>query len=183
MRKILIVLISLLLTACVDDTAAYYVDKSGNHSLTIHRAQKQFWNNEVSVELVMSRLPECQRRVVLTDMPADEVEIELLSAGDNVWTLRAGKELWQVETQTCTQYADVKGELGELLGVFRPEGDKLVFEAAVAAGSDNATPAAGADGAAPAANADGAAAPADAQPAAAAPAQAPAPAPAPASAQ
>ena len=78
----------------------------------------------------------------LADMPADDVEIELLSGGDNVWTLRAGKEMWQVETQTCTQYPDVKGDGGELIGVFRVDGKKLVFEAAVLepVGADAAVP-------------------------------------------
>ncbi|NVD71639.1 hypothetical protein D0T25_29885 [Duganella sp. BJB488] len=132
MRKILIVLTSLLLTACVDDSASYYADGStGNHALTLHRAQKHFWSSDSNVELIMQRLPDCLRRVELAEMPADDVEIELLSNGDNVWTLRAGKEQWQVETQTCTQYPDVKGSEGELIGVFRVEDKKLVFEAAV----------------------------------------------------
>jgi hypothetical protein len=131
MRKILIVLTSLMLTACVDDSASYYADSSGNHALTIHRSQKHFWSSASSVELIMQRLPDCLRRIQLDEMPADEVEIELLSGGDNVWTLRAGKQMWQVETQTCTQYPDVKGDGGELNGVFRADGGKLVFEAAV----------------------------------------------------
>jgi hypothetical protein len=132
MRKILIVLMPLMLTACADDTASYYADGStGNHALTIHRAQKHFWSKDSRVELIMQRLPDCLRRVELSEMPADEVEIELLAGGDNVWTLRAGKETWQVETQTCTMYPDVKGDGGELLGVFRIEDGKLVYEAAV----------------------------------------------------
>jgi hypothetical protein len=131
MRKILIVLTSLMLTACVDDSASYYADSTGNHALTIHRSQKHFWSSASSVELIMQRLPDCLRRIQLDEMPADEVEIELLSGGDNVWTLRAGKQMWQVETQTCTQYPDVKGDGGELIGVFRADGGKLVFEAAV----------------------------------------------------
>ena len=90
MRKILIVLMPLLLTACVDDSASYYADGPvGNHALTIHRMQKHFWRKEATVELIMQRLPDCLRRVELTEMPADEVEIELFSGGDNVWTLRA----------------------------------------------------------------------------------------------
>ena len=143
MRKILLVLICLMLTACVDDSASYYVDgATKNHALTLHRAQPHFWGGDIDVELILSRWPDCQRRLVLAQMPADEVEIELLSAGDNVWTLRAGKQLWQVETQSCTQYADVKGDPGELIGVFRVDGDKLVFEAAVSAPADAAAPAA-----------------------------------------
>ena len=131
MRKILIVLTSLMLAACVDDSASYYADSTGNHALTVHRAQKHFWSGASSVELIMQRLPDCLRRIQLDEMPADDVEIELLSGGDNVWTLRAGKEMWQVETQSCTQYPDVKGDGGELIGVFRADGGKLVFEAAV----------------------------------------------------
>jgi hypothetical protein len=132
MRKILIVLMPLMLAACVDDSASYYADGStGNHALTIHRAQKHFWSSDSRIELIMQRLPECMRRIELEDMPADEVEIELLSGGDNVWTLRAGREMWQVETQTCTAYPDVKGDGGELIGVFRADGNKFVFEAAV----------------------------------------------------
>jgi hypothetical protein len=132
MRKILFLLMPLLLAACVDDSASYYADGPvGNHALTIHRAQKHFWSKDSRVELIMQRLPDCLRRIELTDMPADEVEIELLSAGDNVWTLRAGQEMWQVETQTCTLYADVKGDGGELMGVFRDDGGKFVYEAAV----------------------------------------------------
>jgi len=143
MRKLFIVLMSLMLTACVDDTASYYADgTNGSHALTIHRQQKYFWSSDSKVELIMQRLPECLRRVELTDMPADDVEIELLSGGDNVWTLRVGKEMWQVETQSCTEYPDVKGDGGELMGVFRVDGNKLVYEAAVLepVGSNTTTP-------------------------------------------
>ena len=40
MRKIVIVLMSLMLTACVDDSVSYYPE-SGNpvHALTIHRTK------------------------------------------------------------------------------------------------------------------------------------------------
>ncbi len=132
MRKILIVLMPLLLAACVDDSASYYADgPKGNHALTIHRVQKYFWSSNSKIELIMQRLPDCVRRIELSDMPAEEVEIELLSGGDNVWTLRSGNEVWQVETQTCTQYPDVKGDGGELMGVFRQDGNKFVYEAAV----------------------------------------------------
>jgi len=142
MRKILIVLMPLMLAACADDTASYFADGStGNHALTIHRAQKHFWSKDSRIELIMQRLPDCLRRVELSEMPADEVEIELLSGGDNVWTLRAGSEMWQVETQTCTMYPDVKGDGGELLGVFRVDGGKLVYEAAVLEPAPAASPA------------------------------------------
>nr|WP_315400700.1 hypothetical protein [uncultured Duganella sp.] len=132
MRKVLIVVMSLMLTACADDTASYYPDKgNAEHVLTVHRSQKFFWSSDSTVELIMQHLPQCLRRIALADTPADDVEVELYSGGDNVWTLRSGGEAWQVETQTCTQYPDVKGNGGELIGVFRVDGGKMVFEEAV----------------------------------------------------
>jgi hypothetical protein len=145
MRKYLILLLPLLLTACVDDSASYYVDgNTSGHALTVHRAQARFWSSEASVELIMSRLPDCQRRVVLETTPAEEVEIELYSSGDNLWTLKSGQQTWQVDTQTCTQYAEAKGDPGDLVGVFRDENGKLAFAAAVsvpAGQAENAAPA------------------------------------------
>ncbi|NRR33339.1 hypothetical protein HSX11_24490 [Oxalobacteraceae bacterium] len=143
MRKILIVLTSLLLTACVDDSASYYADGGpGNHALTLRRVQPHFWSGDVTVELIMSRWPDCQRRLQLTQGPGEEVEIELFSSGDNLWTLRSGKDMWQVESETCTQFAEVKGEIGEPIGIFRVDAGKFVFEPAI-----NAAAPAGAEGA------------------------------------
>lgn len=139
MRKIPIVLVSLLLTACVDDTASYYVDGGGgSHALTVRRVQEHFWKRNAAVALVLARWPDCQRRIELGTMPANDIEIELYAVGDNVWTLREGKQLWQVDTQTCTELAEPQTEAGELQGVFRVEGGKLVFVPAVAAAQDGA---------------------------------------------
>ncbi len=177
MRKYLILLLPLLLTACVDDSASYSVDNGpSTHALSVHRTQEHFWSDAVRVELILSHLPDCQRRLVLEQMPAEDVEIELYSSGDDVWTLRSGKQTWQVETQTCTQFAEAKGEPGELVGVFRDEGGKLTFAAAVAVPAGPATPPGGteapavavpaqAQDAAPAAPAAGAASTAGAAPA------------------
>src|SRR5471032_2377456 len=170
MRRIALLLLPLLLTACVEDAATYYVDPgNNNHTLTIQRSQSYFWNDEVTVRVLASRLPDCQRRFDLDAMPADDVEIELLTNGDNLWPLRAGKQLGRVDTQTCGMLADPKDDPGQLIGTFKPDGDHLIFEAVAAPTSG---PAAANAAAAVAAAADAGA------PAAAAPAAAPAPAPA-----
>src|SRR5476649_588005 len=150
MRRIALLLLPLLLTACVEDAATYYVAPGNNdHTLTIQRSQAYFWNDEVTVRLLASRLPDCQRRFDLDTMPADDVEI---------------KQLWRVDTQTCGMLADPKDDPGQLLGTFKPEGDHLIFEAVAAPTSG---PAAANAAAAVAAAAD-AGAPAAAAPAAAA---------------
>src|SRR5471032_185362 len=170
MRRIALLLLPLLLTACVDDAATYYVDPGSNdHTLTIQRSQPYFWNDEVTVRLLASRLPDCQRRFELDTMPADDVEIELLSNGDKLWTLRAGKQLWRVDTQTCGMQADPKDDPGQLVGTFKPDGDHFIFEPATAPTSGPAAANADAANAAAAAAPADAAAAAQAAPAAAAP--------------
>lgn len=148
MRKILLATLPLLLTACVDDSASYYVGGSGSsHALTVKREQEHVWKRDAAVSLILSRWPDCQRRIELGSMPAKEVEIELFGLGEQTWILREGNQLWQVETQTCTELPEPKAEAGDLLGVFRVEGGKLVFVPAVPA-TDGAPGAAGTPGAA-----------------------------------
>lgn len=148
MRKILLATLPLLLTACVDDSASYYVGGRGSsHALTVKREQEHVWKRDAAVSLILSRWPDCQRRIALGSMPAKEVEIELFGLGEQTWILREGNQLWQVETQTCTELPEPKAEAGDLLGVFRVEGGKLVFVPAVPA-TDGAPGAAGTPGAA-----------------------------------
>lgn len=133
MRKITIVLMSVLLAGCVDDSASHYID-GRDHSLTIRRQQSYFWKNQVAVSLVASRLPECQRLHPLADVaPAQDVKAELFAAGDGLWNVRLGDQLWQVETTTCNGLTelqnDPKADLGQLVGSFIVKDEKLVFEA------------------------------------------------------
>lgn len=133
MRNPLILLAPLMLAGCVDGAASYYID-GNDHTLTVRAEQPRFWNDEVTLRLIASRLPECQRQLVLGKLPADELEVELFANGDNVYTLRAGERQWRVETQGCTQLAvPAQAPAGRPLGVFRLDGEKkLVFDKAAA---------------------------------------------------
>ncbi|WP_295996946.1 hypothetical protein [Rugamonas sp.] len=131
MRRIALLLLPLLLSACVEDSATYYVTADSNeHTLTLQREQPYFWSDDVAVRLVAARLPDCQRRFDLDTMTADDVEVELFASGDRVWTLRAGKQMWQVDTQTCQLLPAPKGDPGQPLGTFKTDGERLVFEPA-----------------------------------------------------
>ena len=142
MRKILLVTLPLLLTACARDSATYYVDDSNNHTLSLRRDQEYFWNDNVRLTLVAARLPECQRQIPMGDMLRDEVDMEVFAAGENRWSLRAGEQVWQVETQGCSLVSETGPATGEKVGEFKVDGDKLVFEPAVAAPTAPAPPAA-----------------------------------------
>ncbi|MES2264510.1 MAG: hypothetical protein V4724_38930 [Pseudomonadota bacterium] len=130
MRKILLATLPLLLTACVNDSATYYAGGGNEHTLSLRRQQTVFWSDDAKVTVLAARLPDCQRLIDLTEMPVDEVDLELFSGGDNQWSLRSATQVWHVETQGCTLTGESSTVAGDKVGVFKVEGDKLVFEAA-----------------------------------------------------
>ena len=135
MRKLPLILLPLLLAGCVRQSASYYINDTKEHSLTVRIEQRYFWEDQVEVSVVASRWPECVRVFPLTRMAVDEVVLELFDTGENTYTFRSGTQLWQVETQGCTQKAAPAPEaMGEPVGVFRVgEGEKMDFEASKAA--------------------------------------------------
>jgi len=129
MRKLLL-LTPLLLAGCVDDSATYYID-GNQHALTVRVLQEYFWKKDVTIDLLASRMPDCQRRIPLGALPMSDVEIELFQSGENVYTLRAGEQAWRVETQGCSELEAPEQVTGQPLGLFHlDENKKLVFEKA-----------------------------------------------------
>lgn len=139
-RSTLLLLTPLLLAGCVKQSASYYID-GNQHTLSLRAEQEYFWDDEVAVKLAAARLPDCQRVFPITTLPIAAFNVELFSAGDNVYSLRAGKQVWRFETQTCAQLTDpTQQELGALLGAFRLDPEKkLVFEKAPGAAPAPAT--------------------------------------------
>jgi hypothetical protein len=130
MRKILTVLPVLLLAGCVNDSATFYADGTREHTLTVRRQQEFFWKEDAQYTLMAARLPECQRAIPLGEMPLD-LEFELFASGDNVWSLRAGKYVWQIETQGCSLVAEGGDTTaaGTKLGAYVAEGKSMRFDA------------------------------------------------------
>lgn len=131
MRKILL-LAPLLLAGCVDNSATYYID-GNQHALTVRALQEYFWKKDITLDLLASRMPDCQRRIALGKLPMPDVEIELFESGENVYTLRAGEQAWRVETDSCSEMEAPEQVTGKPLGLFHfDENKKLVFEKAEA---------------------------------------------------
>ncbi|MGK5080253.1 hypothetical protein [Janthinobacterium sp. HLX7-2] len=135
MRKLLIVMLSVLLSGCVQDFAIYMFD-GHDHSLTVRRQQNYFWQDTVEVQLRATNLPQCQRLHTLSTAAPADIKVELFAAGDGVWNIRMGKQLWQAETNTCNQLTemenDPKADLGQRVGQFVVVDEKLAFEPAQA---------------------------------------------------
>ncbi|MBD8532081.1 MULTISPECIES: hypothetical protein [unclassified Massilia] len=118
----------LLLAGCVDGSATYYIN-GNQHALTVRALQEYFWSKEVTLDVLASRMPDCQRRIPLGKLPMADVEIELFESGENTYTLRAGDEAWRVETATCSELEAPEQVTGKPLGLYHlDENNKLVFE-------------------------------------------------------
>jgi hypothetical protein len=130
-RSLLILATPLLLAGCVNETASYAIDSS-DHALTVVVTQDYFWSKQAGLRLIASRLPDCQRQLDLGKTPMADLNVELFSTGDNSFLLRSGEEMWQVDTQTCTQLPPPAGNVqAQPIGVFHfDDRKKLVFERA-----------------------------------------------------
>ncbi len=172
----LILLSTTLLSACVNDSASYTID-GNEHAISVRGYQEYFWDEQLTLTLVVTRLPDCSRQIPLAQVPISEFDMELYQSGADGYILRQGKKIWGLETTNCKLLDDAgKAPLGAKLGAFKiGEENKLVFEAAPKAPAPAAPPTTEAPAEAPAADAAPAEAPAAETPATQAP---PAPAPA-----
>jgi hypothetical protein len=78
----------------------------------------------------------------MTTLPAGDLDIQLFNGGDGVYSVRIGKEVMRIETQTCTRLTEPsQEELGERLGTFKlDEEKKMVFEKEPAAAAPAPAP-------------------------------------------
>jgi hypothetical protein len=132
MRSPLLVLTPLLLLAgCVNESASYTIDNN-DHALTVVVTQDYFWSKHASLRLIAARLPECQRQFDLGKTPLAGLNIELFSTGEGNFLLRAGDEMWQVETRNCTRLPEPSENVeAQPIGVFHMDDRKrLIFEMA-----------------------------------------------------
>ena len=131
MRLPLILLAPLLLTGCFIETATYSIDPNTDHAITVRVEKGTFWDKEGTLRVIMSRLPECQRQLELGSVWLSGLQVELFGNGNNVYTLRADDQAWQIDTTDCTelQAPDADAVTGLPLGIFELGDDnKLTFE-------------------------------------------------------
>ncbi len=132
MRSTLLLLTPLLLLAgCVNESASYTID-SNDHALTVVVTQDYFWSKQVALRVVASRLPDCQRQFDLGKTPLADLNVELFSTGEESFLLRAGDEMWQVDTRDCKQLPQPSDNVqAQPVGVFHMDTKKkFVFEPA-----------------------------------------------------
>ncbi|MDR1350316.1 MAG: hypothetical protein LBJ59_05980 [Zoogloeaceae bacterium] len=109
----------LLLSGCANDGAAYLIDGQ-RHAVSIVR-DNLFWEKQVNLALVITRLPDCQRRHAI-QKANPKAHIELWQPGQGTYILKIGQNMYVTETRTCEGFArldeEPPGGLGAQLGVF-----------------------------------------------------------------
>jgi len=131
MRLLPILLAPLLLTGCFIETATYSIDPNTDHAITVRVEKDTFWAKEGTLRVIMSRLPECQRQLELGSVWLSGLQVELFGNGNNVYTLRADDQAWQIDTTDCSGHEapDADAITGLPLGIFElGSDDKLTFE-------------------------------------------------------
>jgi hypothetical protein len=121
-----------LLGGCVNDAASYAVNNDRDHAVIVRLTQDYFWSKQASLSVLAARLPDCQRRFDFGKVSLTDLNIELFSTGDETYLLRAGDDMWQIETNNCTQLPPPGENVqAQPIGVFHLDDKKnLVFEKA-----------------------------------------------------
>lgn len=119
----------LLLSGCVKQSASYYLSDERDHALSVRAEQEYGWSKLITLSLVAANLPDCQRAVPLEKVHEDDVAVELFTTGENIFTIRSGEQLVQLDLQSCTELAaPPPTALGQPVGVFfLGSGKKMQF--------------------------------------------------------
>lgn len=134
MKKLLLLALLPALGGCINDSIGMRID-GPEHAVSLVREQKLFWEKRMDLEVVVARLPDCQRRHKLQPAAISPgFKVDVYALGQNAFLLEQGRNLYTVETQTCQKFEKLveppKDGKGELVGVFREQDGKLAFVAA-----------------------------------------------------
>ena len=130
-RLLLFPLLALLLAGCENSATAYIIDGK-DHALMLVREQRWFWSDEINQAVVVSRLPDCQRRVAIWPGTPSGPSMEVFEAGYRLWALEQGRRWYLASTDKClVQDWDDAPETppGPLVGTFVMRDGSPVFEA------------------------------------------------------
>lgn len=118
-----------LLAGCINDGAAYVID-GPNNALSVVREQNLFWEDKVKLSVVVSRLPDCQRKHAIGKFPT-RTSIELWQPGPGTYILQIGSRMFVTETRSCQGFAemteDPPGGMGTRVGLFSTKGGVFTF--------------------------------------------------------
>lgn len=129
LRRVIPLLLLPMLVACINDGAAYIID-GPRYALSVVREQNLFWENNVKLSVVVSRLPDCQRKHVIGKFPVS-ASMELWQPGPGTYIFKIGSRMFVTETRSCQGFAemteDPPGGMGDRVGLFSTKGGVFTF--------------------------------------------------------
>jgi len=131
-KAALLLLLAPLLAGCESESAALTLGNRA-HALTLVRTKPYFWSNAWQLELVVARLPDCQRRHDLKKTTSETPRIEVYWSGrPGLFGLRHGKRWYAADTVSCDMQImnEAPEDPGQFVGTFRVKNGTLTFEPA-----------------------------------------------------
>jgi hypothetical protein len=127
-----------LLAACgASESSSCMIDGADN-SLTLVRDKPYAWSGSWELAMVVTHLPDCQRRHRLKNGSDGNFRLEVYRPAEGAYILHYGKRWYVAELRSCRlqAYEEPPGEPGELVGNFETRGDPLHFVAATTPGAE-----------------------------------------------
>ncbi|WP_018411710.1 hypothetical protein [Methyloversatilis thermotolerans] len=121
--------LALLLAGCEIDNAAYMIEGK-DHALTISREKPYFWSDQYEMDVIVSRMPSCQRRYDMKPARLTTAFVTVFEGGEpNRYLLRQGSSRWYaVNTNDCVFAVIQKPQVEPpVIGVFRDQGEQFTF--------------------------------------------------------
>ena len=129
MRLPLALVLTAVLAGCGSTDMASMPIQGSDHSLTLVREKQFAWSSGWDLAVVVSRMPDCQRRHHLKHMGDGTFKIEVFRTPQARWILHQGKRWYIADTESCLlqQFDEKPADPGTLVGVFDDKSGTLTF--------------------------------------------------------
>lgn len=118
-----------LLSGCVMETGSYMIEGSRDHALTLVMEQPYFWSDKVNLQIVVARMPDCQRRHNMEPASLPDAEVSLYQVTPTEYQVQQAGNWYVANTEGCTlQSLDEEPKApGKLMGSFIRKSGRLEF--------------------------------------------------------
>ena len=129
MRLPFVLALGAALAGCGSTDMASMPIQGSDHSLTLVREKPYAWSAGWDLAVVVTRMPDCQRRHHLKHMGDGTFKIEVFRTEQARWVLHQGKRWYIADTEGCLlqQFEEKPGDPGTLVGVFGDKAGELKF--------------------------------------------------------
>lgn len=131
-RSLFALMAVVMLAGCESEQAAFSMEDR-NHAITILREKMFPWSSEYDTYVVVSRLPQCQRKYPLKASSKGSLEL-YAGSGERQFFFSQGKNWYFAETDSCgSERLEEEPKVGEPIGSYRDKDGSFKWVAAAPA--------------------------------------------------